>query len=291
MVGKYTQATISQTDCDRLWLEQMKGFDHGGQAAAYWDRRSQAFHCSWRDSTYARELMDRMDLRPEYSVLDVGCGCGAMTIPLATKVKRVTGLDISPVRLDKLLHKASLAGLTNIVTLNKDWNQVTINKDIDQHDIVLLSRGVHVRLSETLRKINLAAKSACYVTWRAERSDEFETEVAEAMGRNQPFFPDYSVIHSMLAHLGISARTETFETETEERFTNLQEALLSMARGTEINRRQYISLLAIARKRLIKVNDSYSSFRRIKWVLISWKNPTNYYLPYESSGLRFISKS
>jgi len=104
---------------------------------------------------------------------------------------------------------------------------VTINRDIPRHDIVLLSRVVHVPLSEMLRKINLAAKSACYVTWRAERHDEFETEVAEVIGRSHPFYPDYSLIYSALRHCGISAGIDTFETETREIYSFLREALLS----------------------------------------------------------------
>ena len=267
-----TQGTLLQTDCDQLWLEQIRGFNHGEVAAEYWNRRSQTFHCSWRDSNYAGELISRMDLRPEYSVLDVGCGCGAMAIPLAAKVNRVTALDISPVRLEKLLHKAAADGLDNITALNQDWNRVSIGQEIHQHDVVLLSRSVPVLLSETLRKICLAAKLACYVTWRAERSDELEDEIAEAMGKNRPFYPDYSVICRMLSHMGITPRTETFETETEEQFPSLQEALLSMARGNVINERQYANLLAIARKRLTQTGNCYSSFRKIRWVLISWKN-------------------
>jgi SAM-dependent methyltransferase len=250
----------------------MKGFDHGQLAAEYWNRRSQTFHCSWRDSTYAGELMSRMELRPEYSVLDVGCGCGAMAIPLASKVNRVTALDISPVRLEKLLHKAAAGGLTNITTVNQDWNQAAIGKEIQKHDIVLVSRSVHALFFETLRKINLASNSACYITWRAERLDEFETELAEAMGKNLPLYPDYSVICEMLCELGIFPGTETFETESQEKYPSLQEALLSMARGTEINGRQYTNLLTIARKRLTRNDNHYSFSRKIKWVLISWKN-------------------
>ncbi len=249
----------------------MQRFDHGVQAAEYWDRRSQIFHCAWRDSNYASELMSRMDLQPEYSVLDVGCGCGAMTIPLAAKVKFVTALDISPVRLEKLQQKALSAGLANINYLNKDWTQVNIDKDVLQHDIVLLSRSVHVPLSVTLQKINLAARSACYITWRAERFDQLETQVAEALGKGPPFFPDHSVISSMLSYFGISARSDTFETETEERYTTLPEALKSMARGVEINSKQYLKLREVAKKHLTRADNYYSSYRKIKWVLISWK--------------------
>jgi tRNA G37 N-methylase Trm5 len=264
--------TIPQIDYDRLWLEQMKGFDHGEGTADYWNRRSRTFHSSCQNSTYAEDLVSRMELRPEYSVLDVGCGCGAVAIPLARRVNWVTALDISPIRLEKLSHKAEAAGLTNIAILNRDWNQVTVGEEIDKHDIVLLSRTIPVRLSDTLRKIDLAAKSACYITWRAEQTDEFETEVAEALGRNPPVFPDYLVIYMMLKNMGISTEIETFETTNQECYYSLEGAALGMVKGAEINERQFVRLLAIARNHLTEIDDHYFSTRKIKWVLISWKN-------------------
>ena len=264
--------TILEVDYDRLWLEQMQGFDHGAGTAEYWDRRSRTFYGSCQNSNYAAELMSRMDLRPEYSVLDVGCGCGVMAIPLARRVERVTALDISSIRLEKLLNKAAAAGITNITAINQDWSQAGIGQEIDEHDIVLLSRSVHVRLSETLRKMHLAARSACYVTWHAERTDDFEVEVAEAMGKSQPLYPDYSIIYGMLRQMGISAGIDTFETANQEKYPSLQEAVLSMARGTRINDVQYGRLLGIAGNRLTRMDDGYSLTRKTKWVLISWRN-------------------
>jgi precorrin-6B methylase 2 len=266
---------ISQTDYDQIWSEQIRKFNHGVHVAEYWDRRSEHFHCSSQNSTYANELMKLMDLKPGYSVLDVGSGCGAVAIPLATKVKQVTALDISAVRLKKLLDKAEAAGVRNITIRNRDWDQIEIGKDIEKHDVVLLSRGIYTRLSETLQKINKAAKSVCYVTWRAERSDEFESEVAFAMDRGQLIYPDYSIIQDMLRQMGILARAEIFETDTIEYFADLENALLSMAHGAELNAQQCDNLLKIARKRLIQVNSHYLCLRRIKWVLISWEKPTS----------------
>jgi precorrin-6B methylase 2 len=263
---------ILQVDYDRLWLEQMKGFDHGSGVAEYWDRRSRTFYCNCQSSTYAEKLMSLMELQPQYSVLDVGCGCGAMAIPLASKVNRVTALDISNTRLQKLLKKATATGLTNITTINRDWNEVAVGKDIDRHDIVLLSRSVPARLSEALSKIALAAKSAGYITWRAERTDEFETELAKAMGKNLPFYPDCSAIYGMLRKMNIPARMDMFETSDQEKYSTLHEAALSMARGAEVTELQLVKLLRIARNYLTKMDDYYSFTRQIKWVLISWEN-------------------
>jgi hypothetical protein len=103
-----------------------------------------------------------------------------------------------------------------------------------------------------------------------------KTEVAEAMGRGRPVYPDYSIIGDTLSHMGISARAETFKAETEETYPDLHSALLSMARGSEINQQQHAKLLEIARKRFIRTDHHYTCSRTIKWVLISWKNKINH---------------
>jgi hypothetical protein len=261
--------TVFKTACETLWLDQMKALDHGSGTAAYWDRRSRAFHSKCQSSTYADELLSRMDLALEYSVMDVGCGCGAVAIPLARRCNRVTALDISSIRLDKLRRKSGAEGLKNITAVNLDWNCVTLGRELNKHDIVLLSRNTPIGLSNTLGKIYLAARLAFYITWRAERTDEFESEVAEAMERQTPIFPDFSIIFMMLKQMGITVITEIFEEHTQERFDSLNEAALNMARGYELTPKKYDRLLEIAKNRLTESEQCYQFDRRIKWVLIS----------------------
>jgi SAM-dependent methyltransferase len=261
--------TAPQIDYDQLWSHQMEAIDRGSSAVEYWDRRAQTSDCSSRNSTYPQEVIGRMALRPEYSVLDVGCGCGALAIPLARKVKQVTALDISPVRLAKLQRSAAASGLTNISAVNQDWNLVSIGKEINRSDVVLSSRFVHPLLSETLHKILRAAKLASYIVWRATPTDDLEVEIAEAMGKSHPVYPDYVVIQRMLQRMGAYARVEIFETADQEKYTCLEEAALKMARGREIDGRQFAGLIEVARKHTTRKDAFYFSSRKIKWALIS----------------------
>jgi len=263
--------TLTRSYCDRLWSQQTRTFDHGEAAADYWDRRSQTFHCACQESNYAEELIKRMDLRPVDSVLDVGSGCGAVAIPLARRGIDVTALDISQIRLEKLSRKAAAEELDNINILNLDWDRVTVGVEVQPHDIVLLSRNICTRLSETLKKVSLAAKNAFYITWRAERTDPFEVELAAALGKDHLFFPDYSIMSAALCQMGINVTTEIFEDISREQFDSPRAAALSFSRGAPIEERQYTRLLEIAGKYLKENDSGYSLVRKTRWALISWK--------------------
>lgn len=54
-------------------------------------------------------VLDRLSIHDE--VLDIGCGTGRITLPLARHVGSVTGLDMSQAMLDQAAIKAAAAGL------------------------------------------------------------------------------------------------------------------------------------------------------------------------------------
>jgi ubiquinone/menaquinone biosynthesis C-methylase UbiE len=79
-----------------------------------------AFMVEWDNpffkSTQARTIVAHLDLKPGMRVLDVGCGPGRLTIPLAQAVApgRVLALDLQAAMLDRARANAERAGLANI---------------------------------------------------------------------------------------------------------------------------------------------------------------------------------
>jgi 2-polyprenyl-3-methyl-5-hydroxy-6-metoxy-1,4-benzoquinol methylase len=64
-----------------------------------------------------RTIIQRLDLQPGMKVLDVGCGPGRLTIPIAQQISprgEVTAIDIQPGMLRRAQMKAQVAKLTNI---------------------------------------------------------------------------------------------------------------------------------------------------------------------------------
>ena len=72
-------------------------------------------------------------------VLDVGGGSGRFALPLATRAERVTVVDPSADSIDLLKERAADAGITNVTTINEQWEDA----DVPAADLVLCSLVLH----------------------------------------------------------------------------------------------------------------------------------------------------
>jgi len=62
-------------------------------------------------------IIDHLELKPDMTILDVGCGPGRITIPIAKKISptgKVVAIDIQANMISKAKEKAKRANLTNI---------------------------------------------------------------------------------------------------------------------------------------------------------------------------------
>jgi SAM-dependent methyltransferase len=109
-------------------------------------------------------LLDEAGFRAEGSrVLDIGCGPGAISIPLARAGAHVTGLDISYKALGHLKANAKREGLP-IETVESHW----WNADIDElglrnnFDLVVVSATPSVRDLETFGRVMACSRKFCF---------------------------------------------------------------------------------------------------------------------------------
>jgi ubiquinone/menaquinone biosynthesis C-methylase UbiE len=99
-------------------VQSARSIQGGGQSP--WVRRFYALVAPVYDLTLlnmpgyrgsARDLIERLEADADDTALDVGCGTGLLTLPLAERAQRTVGLDLSPAMLEKLSTKATQRGL------------------------------------------------------------------------------------------------------------------------------------------------------------------------------------
>ena len=138
--------------------------------AGMWSKRSGDFAKHVKDKRGQKRSAEIIGLLEEAGfkakgakVLDIGCGPGTLSIPLARLGADVTSLDIAPGMLDQLREYAKDEGLA-VNPLECSW----WTADIDQlgfrkkYDLVLASMTPGVRDAETFDRMMACSKKFCY---------------------------------------------------------------------------------------------------------------------------------
>lgn len=98
-------------------------------------------------------------ITPFSTVLDIGCGAGTYTLPLANKARQVTGLDTAAQMLSMLQSEANHEGLTCRVTpVQGDWLDLPAEP---AYDVVFAANTAAINDYDSLMKMNSASQRIC----------------------------------------------------------------------------------------------------------------------------------
>ena len=152
----------------------------------FWDNRADFFNGKvFIDEKIGSNIVDRLKsknmLTKDMKVLDIGCGPGKHTLPMAREVKSVTALDISKNMLEHLEKNMKSTDIINIHPLNLDWKDadVTQLQWEKRFDLVFASMTPGVFNYETLEKILVASKKYCYLSGFVRRADLLGDRIAD----------------------------------------------------------------------------------------------------------------
>ena len=227
-----------------------------------------------RQTDYTKRTIARLDIDPECTILDIGTGPGTLAIPLAKIVKHVTAIDPSKGMLDCLRENARREELGNITCINKKWEEVELENEIEGYDIVIASNSlVMLDIKEALWKMDHAAKRSVYLFRFAGKQTWDYGEIWPLLyGEEFIPGPDYIYIVNVLHQMGIYANIETWDHGFSQRFSSLDKAVKEMLGkfvDPPVNAdrviREYLS------KTLVKEEGALWSKRKTRAAMIWWK--------------------
>lgn len=117
---------------------------------------------------YADRLLFLAGLKPPASVLELGCGMGNLSLPLARCGFAVTGIDISPFAVKEAARRAAAEGLTGASFAVADVTEAEVWARLEYFDCILDGLLFHCVIGEhrlpLLRNVRARLKpGGCFV--------------------------------------------------------------------------------------------------------------------------------
>jgi len=274
-------------DWNALWQAESSA-SHWGKGSCsrkdIWDQRAAGFNQrisrlaegkeDLDKDDYISKMLNHIEVKPEWSVLDIGCGPGTLAVPLAKKAKSVTALDLSSEMLKHLKENAESNELTNIQYINSSWIDACANRQISPHDVVVASRSLMSGdIKEALSCIISITRQAAYLTFPIIHLP-FDWEVYKAIGRDGKKHPPYIYIYNLLFQMGIQANVEVLRSRIKVQFSSVEQAVNELQWRTETFSPEEMSRLTGFLKQKFSESKDSSVFTHegySKWALIWWK--------------------
>lgn len=241
---------------------------------AYWDRRAAGFARHSGVSNYATEFLDLCNPRPEWTVLDVGCGSGSITLELAKKVRHVTATDISGAMLELVASSARSQGLDNVDTIKAAWEGDWAAAGVPQVDMAVESRALLTAdLPEALAKLNRHARRRVCLTTVCGDLAYNDRRVIESIGRTLPHPPDYIHVVNCLYDMGINADVHFISSVKYDTYCTRDAAKISMLHMLgDVSEEENEALELFMNDHLVPCEGGWAKDyeRRTDWAFIAW---------------------
>ncbi|HWQ66468.1 MAG TPA: methyltransferase domain-containing protein [Methanospirillum sp.] len=240
-----------------------------------WDRMAPMFRQWMEIDDYPSKLLSLTQLRPEWSVLDVGCGSGAIAIEAAKRSRTVTALDISAKMLEILKSDAAMSNLGNITCLHRSWESIRIGDDIFPHDVVIASRSIARTddLQKSLMKIDQASIRYAYVTAWGGGERGLNKGIRDALGQEYQDTPDFIYVFNLLCQMGIHPNIEHIECQSRIIYPTLADVMHNYKALFHLSPEEVHVVEAFLKGYLIQRDDGQLEVpdNRPVWSLIWWK--------------------
>ena len=241
-----------------------------------WDKAAPGFYKRTKKDDYQTALFDKLILDENDVVLDVGCGEGSVTIPIAKRVKKVIGVDSSPKMLEYLEKRANENNITNIETILKPIEEISYD-EIGDVDVVVCSRSLNgiVPIDEVLLELDKIANKYVFITIFGPENKKIEKDFDKEIGIKTEDFPNYNYFFNILYNLGIYANIERFDLNNYRKYDSIDDAVDNGKFRLDLYSDEEKELLKKYLERILthdeKTGKLYNEKDKADWIMVWWK--------------------
>lgn len=190
--------------------------------AGYWDKRAATFTTKDAPNPYVERFLELAAIEPGETVFDMGCGTGALSVPLGERGHKVVAADFSRGMLDRMQETLDERGVRTVLpkqmSWEDDWPSLGVRPGMT--DVALASRSIATAdLRDALLRLTDVARRRVCVTLATGTSPRTDERVLNAIGLHSVLGRDCLYAFNILAAEGLrpevayidSTRTDTFD--------------------------------------------------------------------------------
>lgn len=222
---------LGSTDWNAEWKELQK-LRRRADDAAFWDKRSATFTTKDAPSPYVEQFLAYADIRPGETVFDMGCGTGALAIPLGEAGHKVVAADFSQGMLDQMQVRLDEANVRTVfpklMSWEDDWASFGVREGMT--DVALASRSIATTdLRDALLRLTEVARRRVCITLATGSSPRVDERILAAVGLPSVLGRDYLYAFNILASEGIKAEARYISSTREDTFATPEDAYEKLA--------------------------------------------------------------
>lgn len=241
-----------------------------------WDKAAPNFGKSAIRDNYDKELISKLILDSEDTLLDLGCGEGSISLQLYDKVKSITAIDSSSKMIELYDKKIKKEEIKNIKTIKADITDINID-NIGHHDIILASRSLNgiLNIQETIANINEIANKYVFITVFGPNNWKVEKDFYESIDKEYSEFPSHRYLFNILVDMGIYPNIENLDIGKHREYRDIDEILergkwrlFSLNDDEKEELKNYINETYTINP---DTGNLYNKYDKADWVLFWWK--------------------
>ena len=223
---------LSTTDWNEEW-KRLQIARRKADNSAYWDKRSKTFSTKDAPNAYVDRFLELARIEPGETVFDMGCGTGALSVPLGKRGHKVVAADFSQGMLGQLREALDREGVRTVfpkqMTWADDWPSLGVRPGMV--DVALASRSVATAdLRDSLLRLTDVARRRVCVTLATGSSPRTDERILNAMGLSSVLGRDYLYAFNILANAGLRPEVSYIDSERTDTFDSLDDAYDAFAR-------------------------------------------------------------
>lgn len=222
---------LTSMDWNEEWKELQKVRRHADDAS-FWDKRSATFTTKDAPNLYVEKFLEYAGIRPGETVFDMGCGTGALAVPLGEAGHKVVAADFSQGMLDQMQSRLDEAGVRTVfpklMSWEDDWPAFGVREGMT--DVAVASRSIATAdLRDALLRLTEVARRRVCITLATGSSPRVDERILAAVGLPSVLGRDYLYAFNILAAEGIRAEVRYIDSTRDDTFASPEDAYEKLA--------------------------------------------------------------